>query len=318
MVSKPIWERIQWFERLAEQHIVTQSIEDPCLAGKNISWDILRTDLLHPICSGNKFFKLKYYLLDAIQKNHTRIITYGGPWSNHIVASAFAAHYCGLASTGYIRGELPPKLSETLLQAKEEGMDLEFLTRSEFPHHDSETVSENTGYSIPQGGYGILGAKGAGEMLNYAKKENYTHICCACGTGTMLAGLITTSIAAATGFPLETAPNTHFVGIAALNDTGLQENVEKLVPGVEKPAFSIHFNYHFGGYAKKTESLVSFMNSFYQLHQVPTDFVYTAKLMYGIRDLVNAGFFQQGSKILTIHSGGLQGNKSLKNGTLIY
>ena len=116
MVSKPIWERLQWFERLAEQHIVTQSINDTCLAGKNITWDILRTDLIHPICSGNKFFKLKYYLLDAMQKKHTSIITYGGPWSNHIVATAFAARYCGLSSTGYIRGESPQKWSETLLQ----------------------------------------------------------------------------------------------------------------------------------------------------------------------------------------------------------
>jgi 1-aminocyclopropane-1-carboxylate deaminase/D-cysteine desulfhydrase-like pyridoxal-dependent ACC family enzyme len=318
MVSKPIRERIQLFERLAEQHIVTQSIEDPCLAGKNISWDILRTDLIHPICPGNKFFKLKYYLQDAIQKNHTRIFTYGGPWSNHIVASAFAAHFCGLASTGYIRGEMPQKLSETLLQAKEEGMKLEFLPRSEFPYPGSETDPENDGYSIPQGGYGILGAKGAGEMLNYAEKEKYTHICCACGTGTMLAGLISTRVDAASGDPLETGSSTQFVGIAALNDARLQENVEKLIPGEVKPDFSIHFNYHFGGYAKKTESLITFMNSFYQLHHIPTDFVYTAKLMFGIRDLVNAGFFPPGSRLLAIHSGGLQGNKSLKNGMLIY
>ena len=307
MQSNPLNERLQWFERLAEEHIVTHNINDAYLSSKNISWDILRTDLIHPICSGNKFFKLKYYLQDAIQKKHTRIATFGGAWSNHIVASAFASKFCGLDSIGYIRGESPAKWSDTLTEAKEQGMQLEFLSRNDFRMRSGTTDENGTEYFIPQGGYGFPGAKGAAEMLNYTNKEKYTHICCACGTGTMLAGLIQ---AYDKDLP-------EFVGIAALQDDELARSVERLQMH-EKAPFSIHFDFHFGGYAKKNEELISFMNEFYTLHSIPTDFVYTGKLMFGIRRLLESDYFPAGSRILAIHSGGLQGNKSLKKGTLVY
>lgn len=330
MQLNPVTEKLQWFERLAEQHIVTQNIVDPCQDYKNITWEVLRTDLIHPVCSGNKFFKLKYYLLDALLNRHTRITTYGGAWSNHIVASAYAANYCGLKSTGIIRGETPKILSDTLVRAKEEGMELEFLSRQDYSvlnsaknHCEDDIIllesdplklnllvepPNSEDYIIPQGGYGILGVKGAAEMLNYTNKEKYTHICCACGTGTMLAGLMTAA----------SSPAQQFVGIAVLNDTGLTMNVKNLIQMLPVPGFHISFDYQFGGYAKKTEDLISFMNSFYQLHHIPTDFVYTAKLMFAISDLIKKDYFPPGSRILTIHSGGLQGNKSLKKGTLLY
>jgi len=317
MLSKPITERLQWFERLAEQHIVTQSIEDRALSGKNISWDILRTDLIHPVCSGNKFFKLKYYLLEALQNNHDRIITYGGAWSNHIVAAAYAARYCGLTSTGRIRGEKPAQWSETLLQAKKEGMDLEFLSREEYLHLSSGSLANPGEYLIPQGGYGLLGAKGAAEMLNFTDKARYTHICCACGTGTMLAGFISSYFGQGLKSPEQPGTIPHFVGIAVVKDPRLRQNVENLVQPHQIP-FTLLFDYHFGGYAKKNDTLIHFMNSFFLQHHVPTDFVYTGKLMFGIRELFNSGFFPDGSRILAIHSGGLQGNKSLKKGTLQY
>jgi len=307
MQSDTLNERLQWFERLAEEHIVTHNINDSYLSAKNISWDVLRTDLIHPICSGNKFFKLKYYLQDAIQKRHTRIATFGGAWSNHIVATAFASKFCGLDSRGYIRGEAPSKWSDTLVEAKNQGMELEFLSRDDFRKR-SEYDENAPEYLIPQGGYGIPGAKGASEMLNYTDKEKYTHICCACGTGTMLAGLIQAYT--------EDLPG--FVGIAVLQDDELPRSVEKLIQDRERASFSIHFDFHFGGYAKKNEELISFMNDFYSLHLIPTDFVYTGKLMFAIRKLVESDFFPPGSRILAIHSGGLQGNKSLKKGTLVY
>ena len=317
MLSKPITERLQWFERLAEQHIVTQSIEYPGLYEKNITWDILRTDLIHPVCSGNKFFKLKYYLLEALENKQDRIITYGGAWSNHIAAAAYAARHCGLASTGRIRGEMPAQWSETLLQAKQEGMDLEFLPREDYLRHSSGSLSNPGEYLIPQGGYGMLGAKGAAEMLNFTDKGRYTHICCACGTGTMLAGLISSYGGQDLKSPEQPVTLPHFVGIAVVKDPRLRQNVENLVQPLQIP-FTLLFDYHFGGYAKKTDTLVHFMNSFFLQHHVPTDFVYTGKLMFGLRELFNSGFFPEGSRILAIHSGGLQGNKSLKKGTLQY
>jgi 1-aminocyclopropane-1-carboxylate deaminase len=311
MLSKPITERLQWFERLARQHIVTQSIEDDALSARNISWDILRTDLIHPVCSGNKFFKLKYYLLDAMNKKHTSITTYGGAWSNHIVASAFAATYCGLGSKGIIRGEKPTHLSETLLQSVEEGMELVFMARQEFAEMSLKIPDETDEYIIPQGGFGPLGVKGAVEIMNYAHAGKYSHICCAVGTGTMLAGLITSFQ------DHEPGQIPRFIGIPVLNDTGLRENIDQLI----RPsalAFTLLYDYQFGGYAKKTAGLIQFMNHFYEKYRVPTDFVYTGKLMFGIQDLVNAGYFPTGSRILAIHSGGLQGNKSLKKEALIY
>ena len=307
MESKPIIQRLLWFERLAEQHIVTQHIDDPACAPQNIIWDVLRTDLIHPVCSGNKFFKLKYYLLDALQKNDTRILTYGGPWSNHIVATAYAANYCGLASTGFIRGENPAEWSDTLLQAREEGMQLEFLGRTEFPAFTQEQTGPAGSYTIPQGGYGPLGVKGAAEILNYCQKEHYTHFCCATGTGTMLAGLIRAS-----------GPDRECLGIAAVKDDSLKHHIEMLNQGYAGSRFTLNNNYHFGGFARKNNELISFMNKFYDAHGIPTDFVYTGKLMYAVRDFIRSGYFPAGSRILAIHSGGLQGNKSLKKGTLLF
>lgn len=308
MQLNPGTEYLQWFERLAKQHIVTQNFSDTSCLSKNITWDVLRTDLIHPVCSGNKFFKLKYYLLDAILKKHTRITTYGGAWSNHVVASAFAARQCGLKSTGIIRGESPEFLSNTLLEAAKQGMELKFVSRNNYLESPSANVLVKEEYIIPQGGLGPLGVKGAAEMLDYTLKEKYTHICCASGTGTMLAGLMTAA----------SFPNQKFVGIAVLRNTGLKETVENLMQNSPIPNFEIIFDYYFGGYAKKNEDLISFMNSFYVLSRIPTDFVYTGKLMFGISDLVKNDYFPEGSRILAIHSGGLQGNNSLKTGTLRY
>ncbi len=313
MLSKPIHPGLPWLERLAREHIVTQGINDSSLLGKDIRWDILRTDLIHPICSGNKFFKLKYYLQDALLKKHTRITTFGGPWSNHIVATAFAAEYCGLKSVGIIRGEQPPQLSSTLLQAMEEGMELKYLSRQAFSETAMSQGADPNEYIIPQGGCGPLGVEGAAEILQYAKEEKYTHICCACGTGTMLAGLISSY----TGAHRKTAQIPVFVGIPVLNDPGIRDTVEKLTAPSEI-SWELIYDFHFGGYAKKTAGLISFMNRFYEQHSIPTDFVYTGKLMFGISELISKGYFPWGSRILAIHSGGLQGNKSLKKGALIY
>lgn len=317
MLSKHITESLQWFERMAKQHIVTQSIVNRYLESNNISWDILRTDLIHPICSGNKFFKLKYYLLDALQKKYTHLTTFGGAWSNHIVATAFASRFCGLTATGIIRGERPAQLSETLTTALSEGMELNFLSRKEFANKSMQTTEDAGIYTIPQGGYGIPGALGAGEMLRYAKQEDYTHLVCACGTGTMLAGLIRTY---STDLPLSADKKARipaFLGIAVLKDQSLPQKVAFLTQSYTLP-FRILHDFHFGGYAKKNEQLIDFMNDFYSKQGIPTDFVYTGKLMYAVDQLIKSGYFAPGSKILTIHSGGLQGNKSLKKGTLKY
>ena len=292
-------------ERTGKDNILTQSIKNQQIIKNNLEWDMLRLDLIHPICSGNKLFKLKYYLLDAITKKHKIIQTFGGAWSNHIVATAFLANQCGLKSIGIIRGEEPKVWSQTLLQAKEYGMLFQFISRSEFPNYQNQVV-DNDIYTIPQGGFGTLGVKGASEILNCADFNHYTHIICACGTGTMLAGLVNAS-----------KPSQKCIGISVLKHPELILEVDQLLLNFpEKKNYTIVQDFHWGGYAKINRDLIDYMNLFYQDYGVPTDFTYTAKMVYAIEEMMKVGYFKEGSKILSIHSGGLQGNNSLKKGTL--
>lgn len=299
MVSNK-WETVyNWVNELMNTPIPVQQVQPSFFGKTDIEWDVLRTDLIHPICSGNKLFKLKYYLLEAAQKNYTMIHTEGGPWSNHIVAAAFAAKQIGFSSLGMINGTEPLEKSFALQDAEQYGMDLHYKGWGNDQHNLSHTDS----FFIPQGGYGRSGVKGAKEMIKDDLQNKYTHILCAVGTGTMLAGIA------------QAVKNTSVIGIPVLKNPNLQESIEPLSDG---HAFVLNHNYHFGGYAKKTPDLLNFMNSFYRQTNIPTDFVYTGKLMYAIYDLIQKDHFPLGSKILAIHSGGLQGNRSLTKTELIF
>jgi 1-aminocyclopropane-1-carboxylate deaminase/D-cysteine desulfhydrase-like pyridoxal-dependent ACC family enzyme len=300
MYSKRPFEPLDWLDAMAIEKIRTQKVMNRFYDRDDIEWDILRTDLLHPVCSVNKFFKLKYYLLDAIQRNHTTIKTSGGAWSNHIVATAFAARASKLRSIGMIRGEMPRYKSDTLREAEALGMTLEYVSRAAFPSYENPLPGE---YFIPSGGYGELGAKGAAEILNHVAPGKYTHIICATGTGTMLAGL---AQAAASG---------KVIGVPILKYPGIGEEITHLT---RNDQYSLLPDFHGGGYAKKTPELLQFMNDFYEATDIPTDFVYTGKLMFAIFQLIHRQYFPEGSSILAIHSGGLQGNKSLKKGELVF
>ncbi len=275
---------------------------------KNIQAYVLRLDKIHPVISGNKWFKLRYYIEDAIRQNKKTIVTFGGAWSNHIIATAAACKEAGLNSIGIIRGEKANQLSPTLSQAKEFGMNLIFIKREDY-HYKKIPVelNEDDYYLINEGGYGIKGAEGAATILDNFDHKNYTHVCCAVGTGTMLAGLTNKIL-----FLQKT------IGISILkNNISLDEKVKVLLINKEKN-FEIIHDYYFGGYAKYTAALINFMNEFYQQTNIPSDFVYTGKLFYAIANLIKNDFFLPNSKLLIIHSGGLQGNASLKEGTLIF
>jgi 1-aminocyclopropane-1-carboxylate deaminase/D-cysteine desulfhydrase-like pyridoxal-dependent ACC family enzyme len=273
--------------------------------GINIS--VLRSDKIHPVISGNKWFKLQYYLKEAGEQNKKRLITFGGAWSNHIVATAAACKMKGFASAGIIRGEEPAVLSSTLLLAKEYGMQLHFMSREDYSEKKIplELINDEN-YFISEGGYGEKGAEGAADILNYSKKD-FTHCCCAVGSGTLMGGLINS-----------TSPVKKVIGISVMkNNHGLEKNVQSLLKAEAKEWQLIH-DYHFGGYAKYKQDLIDFMNEFYSKTNIPSDFVYTGKLFFAVSDLIKNNFFPPGSKLLLIHSGGLQGNASLGKGTLIY
>ena len=284
--------------------ITTDKIIHPLLQSRNAQLDVLRLDKIHPVISGNKWFKLKYHLENFNTGNYKGIITFGGAWSNHIVATACACYLKRINCIGVIRGEKPPQLSAILEEALKFKMELKFISRGTYKQKDNEEFSNSIKkefpgfYIIPEGGAGIEGERGAAEILQPVDSKNYTHIACAVGTGTMFNGIVSAAL-----------PGQQLIGIVVLK--GWKEE-EQLNNG------KLFVDYHFGGYAKYDRALLDFMNGFFKTSSVPTDFVYTGKLAYAIVDLIKKDHFPPASKILMIHSGGLQGNASLQKGSLIF
>ena len=296
-------------------------------SSSNIESSILRLDKLHPIVSGNKWFKLRYYIEEAISQSCTTIASFGGPYSNHLVALAYAAKENNVKSIGYVRASKEDILTPSLKESLAYGMQLEFIGRTHFQEikndllkaaqHRSIDISSNNNnnntdykkgptYFIDEGGYGALGAKGAATILNEHCKK-YTTIIAAVGTGTMLAGLINAAEA-----------HQDIIGIPVLkNENTIEDEIKSLLINKETP-FSLLHSFHQGGYAKTNPALFDFMNQLWNLEKIPTDIVYTGKLLLAVDSLLKENYFKEGSKILVIHSGGLQGNRSLPLGTLLY
>jgi 1-aminocyclopropane-1-carboxylate deaminase len=275
--------------------------------------DVLRLDLIHPVISGNKWFKLKRYLDEAIEKGCKTIITYGGAYSNHIVATASITQATGLKSIGIIRGERALRISPTLQEASDYGMQLFFVSRDEYrkkniPEEIFSLNNRNEIYMVNEGGYGIPGAKGAADILKETDIRSYTHILAATGTGTMLAGLV-----------MAKHSQQSVTGISVMkNNFGLVNEINQLLPEQLKNQFQLIHDFHFGGYAKFNKELIDFMNNWFDRTGIPSDFVYTAKLFYALNKMIESNHFHPDSRLLVIHSGGLQGNRSLPNGTLIF
>jgi 1-aminocyclopropane-1-carboxylate deaminase len=280
----------------------------PILKKNSVETLVLRLDKIHSLISGNKWFKLRYYLEDARKLKKKTIVTFGGAWSNHIHATAAACKLIGLNSIGIIRGEEAAALSSTLINARQLGMKLIFINRTDYHNKNFPPLINNEDfYIINEGGFGEKGVAGAATILDHCNKMDYTHICCAAGTGTMTAGLIRSA-----------ALSNIIVSISVLkNNYHLNDDVKSL-SGITEIKIALIHDYHFGGYAKHKPELFFFMNDLYKQSGIPTDFVYTGKLFFGVSDLLEKDFFPPGSRILIIHSGGLQGNESLGNGTLIF
>jgi 1-aminocyclopropane-1-carboxylate deaminase len=289
----------------------TDTLQLDTLKRRNIQADVLRLDLIHPVISGNKWFKLKEYLTEIREENKNAVVTFGGAFSNHIIATAAFCKEHEVKSIGIIRGEEPPNLSHTLHDAKDCGMELFFVEREKYKTKEipaAITEKYPDAYIINEGGYGIPGMKGASGILEYTTTDEYSHILTAVGTGTTLAGLTEASSA-----------QQMVIGISALkNNFELEEQVNILLSTPHKNRFQLLHQFHFGGYAKYTQELIHFMNDWFITTVIPSDFVYTAKLFYAFNALISENFFPKDSKVLLIHSGGLQGNNSLKKGTLIF
>lgn len=270
----------------------------PFLSKDGVTVNMLRLDSIHPIVSGNKWYKLQHYIEEALFAKK-KIITYGGVWSNHLIATAAACQYFDVPVTGIIKGSPPRKLTATLTQVKRMGMNVIFTNTDAVP-------TGNEFIQVPMGGHGIQGALGAATIYKYGCTD-YTHIICAVGSGTTMAGLINAAHAGQV-----------IVGISALkNCFSLEQEIEALLTNTVTKKEVLH-DYHFGGFARHTPQLIEFMNDFYKTTSIPLDIVYTGKMMYAVYDLITKKYFPTGSRILTIHSGGLQGNQSLDKGMLLF
>ena len=294
-------------------NIETTKIHDKIISEKELSIDVIRLDKIHPVVSGNKLFKLHYFLEKAALLKHHTVVTYGGAYSNHLCATAYVCNLSGLKSIGIVRGEKFPQLSHTLRFCKDNGMELIFNSRhlySQKSHTDYyKTIEKDFGECsvIPEGGFHELGAIGAATILNTFDSIKYDYIICDIGTATTIAGILSAATA-----------SQKIIGVPVLKGmTDIYQRINRLVQ-TNTNHLTLLDNYHFGGYAKKTNELISFMNKLYRQNQVPTDFVYTGKQLFAIFDTAKNNFFKKGSKIACLHTGGLQGNLSLPKGTLIF
>jgi 1-aminocyclopropane-1-carboxylate deaminase len=272
---------------------------------KGISLVIKREDLIHPFVSGNKFRKLKYNLLQAKAENQSTLLTFGGAYSNHIAAVAYAGKENGFQTIGIIRGdELGDKIESnpTLKFAQECGMQFEFVSRETYRLKTEATFLEQLQqqygafYLIPEGGTNTFAIQGCEEILT-PDDASFDYVACAIGTGGTISGLINSVL----GFP-------------ALKGDFLQDEIRNFV---SQDNWELITDYHFGGYGKVTNELIDWINQFYEQTQIPLDPVYTGKMVFGIVDLIAKNYFPENSKILLIHTGGLQGiqgmNLKLKN-----
>ena len=278
-----------------------QKIQLGLLQTFGISLTIKRADLIHPVISGNKFHKLKYNLLKAREDNKEALLTFGGAYSNHILATALAGKEYGFKTIGIIRGEeLADKWhsNPTLSAAHNAGMKFQFSSRKEYRRKSEATyISElykfyGNIYILPEGGTNDLAVRGCGEILT-GEDTNFDFICSSVGTGGTLSGLINSA-----------QPHQKVLGFPALKGDFLQKDIRKFV---NKENWELINQYHFGGYARVSVTLINFINNFKEQTGIPLDPVYTGKLLYGVTDMIKNNYFQVGTNILVIHTGGLQG-----------
>ncbi len=289
------------------EHIQTPvvQIDEKRFSNYGIELFLKREDLTDPIISGNKYRKLLYNLMEARESGQTTLLTFGGAYSNHIHAVAYAGCKFGFRTIGIIRGEEALPHNPTLTDAVTYGMELYYISRAAYrDKYQPELLEEfherfGEFYLVPEGGSNTLAVKGCEKILSPGEKD-FNYYCCACGTGGTISGII----ASLDG-------KKEIIGFPALrNGDFLLMDIVKLLDqysGRKYSNYSLNTDYHFGGYARWDMSLINFINRFNEKHHIRLDPVYTGKMLYGIYDMAEKGFFRSGSKILAIHTGGLQG-----------
>jgi 1-aminocyclopropane-1-carboxylate deaminase len=282
-----------------------EQIHDPLFYNKGLKVYIKRDDIIHPLISGNKWRKLKYVLQKAQAQNKTRLVTFGGAYSNHLLATAAAAAKFGFEATGIVRGE--EVQNDTLFLCKLHGMQLIFTDRESY--RDKQALfhkyfgDDEQAFFIDEGGASAEGAKGVSELVDELT-DTYDHIFCACGTGTTAAGIIN-------GLTKRNL-STRFNAIPVFKNGGfMQDEIDRFL--ISATNYTLHLDYHFGGYGKTSPELIRFIKQFITRTGILIEPIYTGKMLYAIYDLAAKDHFAPGSKILAIHSGGIWGLLGMKD-----
>ncbi|WP_299289457.1 pyridoxal-phosphate dependent enzyme [uncultured Mucilaginibacter sp.] len=280
-------------------------IDDAVFTDQKLALYLKRDDLIHPLISGNKWRKLKYVLQDARLQHKTRLVTFGGAFSNHLLATAAAGATFGFKTTGFVRGEKVQ--NDTLFMCSLLGMDLIFTDRKSYQHKQKLFLNyfseDPSTYFKDEGGASALAASGCAELVDELE-ETYDYLFCACGTGTTAAGIIN-------GLA-EKKLRTSFHTVPVFKEANwMRQEIEKYL--LKEASFNVHTAYGFGGYAKTTPELVAFIKNFIARTGILIDPVYTGKMLFAIFDLAKKGYFKPGSKILAIHTGGTFGLLGMQN-----
>lgn len=297
---------MEYFDHLTSP---IQHLSDEVTEKYGVSLTIKREDLLHPEIMGNKLRKLKYNIIQARYDNASQLLSFGGAYSNHILALSAAGRIFNMPTTGIIRGDELQKsrLNPVLEKAQKNGMQLSFISRADYRHKTEpgflQKLHEEFGEFtlIPEGGTNALAVKGAAEIVE-SLDDDYDLITCACGTGGTMAGIIK-------GVYQNELGNVRVSGFSALKGGGfISGEIRKLLP-VEiyrHVSWNINTDFHFAGYAKTSAALIEFIRWFHDRHGIDLDYIYTGKLMYGLYSLIKSGDIAAGSRVLAIHTGGTQ------------
>jgi len=290
-----------------EHKVIIQLLNKNWYDGKVAGIDMLRLDLLDPVISGNKWYKLKLNIRYALDNNYKTIVTFGGGFSNHLIATAAMATESGLKSVGIVRGTYK-ELTPTLQACKDAGMELVFISKEEYKDKQETrwlkklTSQFDNLYIIPEGGANEWGRKGAG-LINRFIKDSYTHIAVSVGTGTTFIGLRN-----------KTAQAQQLIGFVPMKEGAYLTNyIGEHLQTDRNHNWELHDEWHFGGFGKWNKELIAFMNEFYAQNKIPLDIIYTGKMMYGVQQMLQKNVFPADAHILCIHTGGLQGNASIQS-----
>lgn len=281
-----------------------ERISHPILTEKQISLTIKRDDMIHPFISGNKWRKLKYNVDEMLRQGKDHVVTFGGVWSNHLLATACAAAKFQLKATAFVRGEDVD--SDSLFMYRMFGMNIIFVDRTSYRNKkalfDKHFGNDAKAYFVNEGGSGILGSLGCAEIVEELA-HSYDHIFTAAGTGTTAAGILKGIIAH--------QPQAQLHVVPVLKGAGFIGEEIKTITGTDTP-FYLHLDYHFGGYAKHNQDLLAFVKDFCTNTGILIDQVYTGKMLFGLFDLIKKDIFPRGAKICAIHTGGIFGLLGIK------